>query len=220
MRTGRRKMMNRLLPFRYIPLKYISNPNKTIIKTDFYWSSDTSIYITIEIINKTVSSIIGSTNKFSANEGWQTGSALGFGISQNGVGIRYFWDTGPIQDITSVNTPMAGCLDSRKPTKIGKIYTLSIIDRKAFRDGKIEAVLSNKTFKTPFPIRIFSLNKPSSQNSTLGSNNYKIYRITTKGDVEADLIPCKRKTDGIIGMYDLVGRKFYTSPNNVAFTGG
>ena len=34
------------------------------------------------------------------------------------------------------------------------------------------------------------------------------------------LIPVKRKSDGVIGMYDLVGRKFYTSPNGVAFTGG
>lgn len=33
-------------------------------------------------------------------------------------------------------------------------------------------------------------------------------------------IPAKRKSDGVIGMYDLVGRKFYTSPNGVAFTGG
>lgn len=33
-------------------------------------------------------------------------------------------------------------------------------------------------------------------------------------------IPVKRKSDGVIGMYDLVGRKFYTSPNGVAFTGG
>lgn len=35
-----------------------------------------------------------------------------------------------------------------------------------------------------------------------------------------DYIPCKRKSDGVIGMYDLVGRKFYTSPNGVAFSGG
>lgn len=33
-------------------------------------------------------------------------------------------------------------------------------------------------------------------------------------------IPVKRKLDGMVGMYDLVGRKFYTSPNGVAFTGG
>lgn len=33
-------------------------------------------------------------------------------------------------------------------------------------------------------------------------------------------IPAKRKSDGVIGMYDLVGRKFYISPNGVAFTGG
>lgn len=33
-------------------------------------------------------------------------------------------------------------------------------------------------------------------------------------------IPVKRKSDGVIGLYDLIGRKFYTSPNGVAFIGG
>lgn len=33
-------------------------------------------------------------------------------------------------------------------------------------------------------------------------------------------IPVRRRSDEVIGMYDLVGKKFYTSPNGVAFTGG
>lgn len=34
------------------------------------------------------------------------------------------------------------------------------------------------------------------------------------------LVPAKRKSNGVIGMYDLVGRKFYTSPNGMLFSGG
>lgn len=50
----------------------------------------------------------------------------------------------------------------------------------------------------------------------------RIYNFTysSYGNRLVELIPCKRKSDGVIGMYDLVGRKFYTSPNGVAFTGG
>lgn len=47
-----------------------------------------------------------------------------------------------------------------------------------------------------------------------------LLKIKDRGKFIRDFIPVKRKSDGVIGMYDLVGRKFYTSPNGVAFTGG
>lgn len=54
------------------------------------------------------------------------------------------------------------------------------------------------------------------------SGKLRIYNFiySSDGNRLVELIPCKRKSDGVIGMYDLVGRKFYTSPNGVAFTGG
>lgn len=54
-------------------------------------------------------------------------------------------------------------------------------------------------------------------------NSYgKIYEIKASNPNEELFhgIPCKRKSDGVIGMYDIVGRKFYTSPNGVEFIGG
>lgn len=47
-----------------------------------------------------------------------------------------------------------------------------------------------------------------------------LLNINDNGKPIRKFIPVKRKSDGMIGMYDLVGRKFYTSPNGVAFTGG
>lgn len=43
--------------------------------------------------------------------------------------------------------------------------------------------------------------------------------IYQNGVLIRHFIPVKRNLDGMIGMYDLVGKKFYTSPNGVAFTG-
>lgn len=45
-------------------------------------------------------------------------------------------------------------------------------------------------------------------------------KIFKGGKMVNYLMPAKRKSDGMIGMYDLVGRKFYTSPNGIAFSGG
>lgn len=50
----------------------------------------------------------------------------------------------------------------------------------------------------------------------------KVYFLKMKenGVLVRDFVPVKRNSDGAIGMYDLVGKKFYTSPNGVAFSGG
>lgn len=58
-----------------------------------------------------------------------------------------------------------------------------------------------------------------------GTSNYVLgkiclLKIKDRGKFIRYFIPAKRKSDGVIGMYDLIGRKFYTSPNGVAFTGG
>lgn len=45
-------------------------------------------------------------------------------------------------------------------------------------------------------------------------------KISEGNQLVRHFIPVKRKSDGVIGMYDIIGRKFYTSPNGVAFTGG
>lgn len=47
-----------------------------------------------------------------------------------------------------------------------------------------------------------------------------LLNINDGGKPVRDFIPAKRKADGVIGMYDMVGRKFYTSPNGIAFSGG
>ena len=45
-------------------------------------------------------------------------------------------------------------------------------------------------------------------------------KVYIKDSLTMNFIPCKLKSNGMVGMYDLVGRKFYTSPNGVAFMGG
>ena len=50
----------------------------------------------------------------------------------------------------------------------------------------------------------------------------KLYhaRIYDGGMMVRDYIPAKRRRDGVIGLFDLVKNKFYTSPNGVEFIGG
>ena len=49
---------------------------------------------------------------------------------------------------------------------------------------------------------------------------YLIEVLDTNNQATAKLIPCYRKADGVVGMYDTVNKAFYTSANSTAFTKG
>ena len=51
--------------------------------------------------------------------------------------------------------------------------------------------------------------------------NAKLYyfKLFVNGTLVRDLIPCKNSSN-VVGMYDLINRVFYTSPNNAAFVAG
>ena len=62
-------------------------------------------------------------------------------------------------------------------------------------------------------------------NNTIGGNypaHCRLYyfRVTNGGEKELDLYPVRRLADGVAGLYDHVGGKFYPSSTNVAFTAG
>lgn len=61
-----------------------------------------------------------------------------------------------------------------------------------------------------------------------GSNNLerfshrkiRIFQIRENGIIVLDLVPCYRKSDGEIGMYDLVSNTFFTNAGTGTFTKG
>jgi hypothetical protein len=46
----------------------------------------------------------------------------------------------------------------------------------------------------------------------------KVYNAT--GDLLNAFVPCKRKSDAVVGVYDLMTHTFISSANTVAFTAG
>ena len=84
---------------------------------------------------------------------------------------------------------------------------------------KVNLLKSDK-FTTPSTLLLLGLLQGSIVNVAPAGSKIYFLKMTENGKLVRDFIPAKRKSDGVIGMYDLVGRKFYTSPNGVAFTGG
>ena len=208
-----------VLPSIYEKLEYIADTNGGWILTNLYLTSKSTLNMKVQPLIKKVVSFCGSTELFNKKDGYITKNAIGLGVSQNGTSFRFFWGSGSIQNVFNVNNAIEGCLDcGTLNMKLDRIYNLSIANNIASIDGEKVITLKNVEFKTKYPFSIFSLSR--SVPSTGSIPPKRIYDLEIGGDLNAHFIPVKRKSDGVIGMYDLVGRKFYTSPNGVAFTGG
>lgn len=87
--------------------------------------------------------------------------------------------------------------------------------RKAF--GNFTQTLSKHTV----PIAIFGYNSASSGTVT-SKREYKLYsaRLSKGFDIIREYIPCYRKSDGVVGLYEKFTETFLTAENGVAFTKG
>lgn len=104
------------------------------------------------------------------------------------------------------------------------IYNKKITIKKSGLNVYVDNVLNVNLYKgeftTPSTLLLFGILQGGTVNASQAGGKIYFLKMKENGMLVRDFIPVKRKSDGVIGMYDLVGRKFYTSPNGVAFTGG
>ena len=53
-----------------------------------------------------------------------------------------------------------------------------------------------------------------------GKGRIYTFSLTMNNELVRDLVPAKRDSDNVVGLYDIVNDTFYTSPNGVSFVGG
>lgn len=226
MRTNRRKLLflNKI-PSEYIKLRYVSTERKygihpkydvPFILTDVIATIDTRIEMTLLLYRHHIESD-GYIWGYNIAGGYSPGNDADFKISTTSFKVPGKFDndynnfTISTNDIVKVDYPVPY-------NKVCKIYVdvSSNFLKVDFGDGVIKSAMSDKK-----PVKV---NNKKISFMTLTpfippfGNLYgaKIYH----GNVlKCNLVPVKRKSDGVIGMYDLVGKKLYTSPNGMAFTG-
>lgn len=71
-----------------------------------------------------------------------------------------------------------------------------------------------------FDIMLFAAPQYSSGTATLFSNERVSYAKITTNETKIELWPCYRKSDGVAGMYDSIGKLFYTSVGTTPFLYG
>ena len=214
MRTERRRMMLQLgkLPSAYQRLEYIVKTNKAYIDTGVVSSNHIAIFYDFMFINiKVGNNIISSPYDWSDENNWTAERAFGVGIGNNPYEYRVAYGSGRHHYIDK-NVPLWGVGDMYGTSwKLKQRYNISLNANHDFciNGEKILSLDGTKEFVGLGTIINIS-------------NIINVYSliITYDGKPVRNFIPAKRKLDGVIGMYDLVGKKFYTSPNGEAFTGG
>lgn len=194
MRTNRRRTMK--LISSYERIEYIESNGSSYIDTGIYGSDSLDIEISLSSIGNTGFFLISRESNLKRTYGVifeQVKSKLRFDYYNN---INYL-----------------GVFVNKRVTIMKSGFVIYV------NNVAIQGLSENK-FTTPSTLLMFGILQNGAVNSSPAGSKIYFLKMKENGMLVRDFIPVKRKSDGVIGMYDLVGRKFYTSPNGVAFTGG
>lgn len=183
--------LNNVLPEEYTRLKYIQSTGTQYIDTGINVKSNTTASFIYEFTNTS------STNYVFGQVAGSGSSILGYRSNR----IWWFRNT----DISILDTEKHN-VDFNS-------------DGKVYRDGT--QLATKGTFGTEQSLTIL-LFAERNDNNAINKGQVKIYDFKLKENnlIILDLIPSKRKSDNVIGMYDLVSRQFFTNAGTGTFTEG
>ena len=187
------------LPSIYQEVEYIQSSGSQYIDTWTTFSNNTTIDLDIAFT--------------SARSGWS-----GVIWNQN-YNVNRSWS---IWIGTSAMTYQQGSayVDFSFSPTLNQKYKFTTTWSKIYRDGTNVGTISASigTFTTPWNACIFKIN-PSSwwfpYNLSWRLYSCKIYESWT---LKRDFVPCYRKSDSVIWVYDLVNSQFYTNAGSWTFT--
>ena len=201
-------VINNILPSEYQQLEYIQNSGKEYIDTGIIPTNNTSVDITYQTDRINASQyIIGSRET--------TNSVIGYGI--NGSQSRSDWSV-LLNGTTS--TPMYSNVERNSNKWRIQLNiengtgTWELTDLDENSTTVID--VTNKQVIATTPLNLFAFHT-SNIHPSLKVYECKIYENKT---LVRHFVPCYRKEDDEIGMYDLVNNVFYTNDGTGAFLKG
>jgi hypothetical protein len=187
-----------LLPSEYQQVEYIETTGTQYINTNFTPNSNTSIEVKV-LSNSTVNSAL-----YCSRTSMNSNTYTAFLISGNQLRVDY--NTGQ----NTIATYDKGIPHIFKQDK-NVIYV----------DGALVQTLAAATFSTSYKLTLLASHQAQSGYSNIG-NPVRLYyaKIWDNGTLERVMVPCYRKSDSVIGMYDLVHGVFYTNAGSGVFNKG
>lgn len=87
-------------------------------------------------------------------------------------------------------------------------------------DEVFQTSVSLVSYNTELNMFIFALNKEGVPNEQYACARLYDMKIYDNEDLVRDFVPCYRKSDNVIGLYDKVNRQFYTNAGTGIFSKG
>lgn len=178
------------LPEGYTEVQYIQSTGTQYVDTGFKPNQD------LRVLIKLSTSETGSHTVFGADIDWvDNGFALGVGFTHYGK------ETGTISG-----------LNNGSPHEVD--FNKNIISM----DGSTVLTMGASTFSVPHNLALFANNRAGGiqEKTTMALYYCRIYDGNT---IIRDYIPCKN-AGGAVGLYDLIGQKFYGNAGTGSFTAG
>lgn len=176
------------LPSEYQEVEWIKSKDNAYINPNANITADIGFEVTANIPSGTNGTIIGN---------YLPGNYFFFVYSYTNNTTAFF----PTKTASSISMTVA------RDTKTTFSFKNGVLD-----DGTTQTTVSTyATDETGQPIYLFS-GRPNNWFTSFTLYRCKIYNGST---VVKDLIPCYRKADGEIGLYDLITENFYSNANSV-----
>ena len=195
------------LPSEYQEVEYIESTGTQYINTNIYSSRKIQTNFDFEFVslNSQYNRVFGAT--------YQTGSQYGMRGSSANNGYLY----GELPTTATIS-------DSEITTNV----SISINTRYKIEFNKNFDFIINNNNKGTFPnydnagSQIIYLFKQNANTTNLIGVSIKLYscQMYNNNILVRDYVPCYRKSDGVIGLYDLVNNTFYTNAGTGTFTKG
>lgn len=196
------------LPDDYEQLEYLENTSDAFIDTGVIPDHATEIKMDAQLVTRNANPRNGNF-PFGARETFLKNAYEYMWVANND--IHSYWTVNNMVQIIS-----KGFDYNRHELKIlanGAFF--------CFFDGRLERAFNKSDFKCKTTLYLFGCNslQADGYDSSFKGRIFST-KIWHENQIVRNFVPARHKATGRFGMFDLVGRQFYTSPNNVDFMGG
>lgn len=194
-----------ILPTEYEKLEYIQSTGTQWIDVGVKANQNTKAEIKFEITGNATgyNAVFGSRTSYTSNA-FNVWSKCGNG----NIGANYC---------------KAGAINSTIAQAANVTYYITLEKNKLSVNDSVTTFTQNTNFTTPGNIYLFNI-YGGDATSTGTSNRILIGKVYSFKLYDSDIIirnmiPSRRKSDNVIGMYDMVSRQFFTNSGSGSFTG-
>ena len=191
-----------LLPSTYQQVEYIQSSGAQRIKLNITPTSKYKIEEVFEITDRTVTSCIWCARGATT----QTTSLTAFNIANGNLRC----------DFNSSQTNV-------QALNVNQKYNLTLDSNKWYLDGVLKVTSATTTFTAGGALELFASYVNGQDNSLANYAKLKMYSFkvwNANRSLVGNFVPCYRKSDGVIGMYDTVSKTFFINNGSGTFIKG